>query len=62
MTIDSETLQEHPIDLSDRLCVDRLPLAYVRLDADGPRANGIRLRRGCLDTPRKKQSDRIVSS
>jgi PAS domain S-box-containing protein len=34
MMIESQTLQDHPLGLSDRLRVDRLPLAYILLDAD----------------------------
>jgi hypothetical protein len=33
MTIESQTLEDHPIGLFDRLSVDRLPLAYILLDA-----------------------------
>src|ERR1700690_2071700 len=35
MTIESQTLLDRPTEPSDRLPIDRLPLAYIVLDADG---------------------------
>ncbi len=35
LTNESQALPDLPIALSDRLCVDRLPLAYILFDADG---------------------------
>jgi PAS domain S-box-containing protein len=35
MMIESRTLQAQPFGASDRLDIDRLPLAYIRIDANG---------------------------
>ncbi len=61
MTIESQTLLDHPTESSDWLSIDRLPLAYIVLDAEGRVRNGIERRRNCLVTPEQKHSVKLAS-